>query len=384
MDRVIPSVPSSSIAATRAAALACIARIEAVGPPEAGASPAAAVTRIARQLAAATTPAEPSAWIVRREESAVGGRVQEGRECGKSDGRADVSAWRHWLRGGSSAGEWPLLYLLRGSGADVVRASAMEGGQRGIFCNDIETLPSRWPKGTRPELSLWLASHSRCLPYDPASGAEATAIVLAALRRLYVHRRPGFVYLSAHGDEGAAWPALDGSRAAGAFRGMYLVEAARPYPGPQVRLLGAGKALRTVTEAARRLRADWQVGVEVWSCPSYTRLAREAEAAARWNRLHPLAPPRSSHLQRCLPAGDGPVIALTGYGAAIARQIGPYLADRFVALGVEADFMARQEGVDVHDPHWIAAIALKALADERVVPAGVVAAAMRRYRLAGA
>jgi pyruvate dehydrogenase E1 component len=376
------------MAATRAAALACIARIEAAGPPEAGVSPAAAVTRIASQLgeAAAATAREPSAWIVRRAESAAGDRVQEGRGFGESDGRTDASAWRYWLRGGLSAGEWPLLYLLRSSGADVVRASAMEAGQRGIFCNDIETLPSPWPKGTCPELSLWLASHSRCLPYDPASGAEATAIVLAALRSLYLHGRSGFVYLSAHGDDGPAWPALDGLRAAGAFRGMYRVEASRPYPGPRLRLLGAGKALRTVAEAAGRLRADWQVEVDVWSCPSYTRLAREAEAAARWNRLHPLAPPRSSHLQRCLPAGGGPVIALTGYGASIARQIGPYLADRFVALGVETDAMARQDvdAVDVQDPHWIAAIALKALADERVLPAGVVAAALRRYRLASA
>lgn len=380
MDHSRPFVSIPSIAATgattRAAALACIARIEAGGPLEAGASPAAAVTRIASQLAQAAAATERPAWVVRR---AQGNGDQGG-------GGTDASAWRYWLRGRSAAGEWPLLYLLRSSGADVVRASTMEAGQRGVFCNDIETLPSPWPKGARPELPLWLASHSHCLPYDPASGEEAREIVLAALRRLYLQGRSGFVYLSAHGDDGPAWPPLDRSGAAGAFKGMYRVEGARPRRGRRIRLLGAGKALRTAAEAARLLRADWQVEVELWSCPSYTRLAREAEAAARWNRLHPLAPPRSSHLQRCLPAGGGPVIALTGYGTSIARQIGPYLADRFVALGVEADITARHDvhAVDLQDPRWIAAIALKALADERLLPAGVAATAMRRYRLAGA
>jgi pyruvate dehydrogenase E1 component len=387
------SRPSASLAATRAAAMACIARIEAAGPSEAGASPAAAVGRIAGDLAEVAAAMKAPAWVIRRAAIGQGGEGREDAvfgEGGQCD-RADASAWRYWLRAGGddggNDGEWPLLYLLRSSGADVVRACAMEAGQRGIFCNDIETLRSPWPKGARPELPLWLASQSRCLPYDPASGEEARAIVLAALRSLYVRRRPGFVYLSAHGDEGFACPVLDRSRAADAAKGMYRVEAAHREDGrPRVRLLGAGRALRPAAEAARLLRADWRIAVEVWSCPSYTRLAREAEAAARWNRLHPLAPPRSSHLQRCLPAGGGPVIALTGYGAAIARQIGPYLADRFVALGVEADITARHDvrAVDVQDPHWIAAIALKALADERLLPASAVAAAMRRYRLAGA
>ncbi|MGW7557701.1 transketolase-like TK C-terminal-containing protein [Streptomyces rimosus] len=380
---------SASLAATRAAAMACIARIEAAGPPEAGASPAAAVSRIAGDLAEVAAAMKAPAWVIRR---AAIGQAGEGREDAAfgergAGHRADASAWRYWLRAGGNDGEWPLLYLLRSSGADVVRACAMEAGQRGIFCNDIETLRSPWPKGARPELPLWLASHSRCLPYDPASGEEARAIVLAALRSLYLRRRPGFVYLSAHGDEGLWCPVLDRSRAADAARGMYRVEAAqREEERPRIRLLGAGRALRLVAEAARLLRADWRIAVEIWSCPSYTRLARDAEAAARWNRLHPLAAPRASHLQRCLPAGGGPVIALTGYGAAIARQIGPYLADRFVALGVEANITARHDvrAVDVRDPHWIAAIALKALADERLLPAGTVATAMRRYRLAGA
>ncbi len=378
-------VTLDSIAATRAAAMACIARIEAEGAAEPGASPAAAVARIAGQLAEAAAATASSAWVVRRPEN-IGSDDAGARAANVADGgRFDASAWRYWLGARRQARQWPLLYLLRSSRAEVVRASTAEAGQSGIFCNDIETLPSPWPKGARPELPLWLASHGRCLPYDPASGEEARAIVLHALRSLYLQGGSGFVYLSAHGDDGPAWPPLDRCRAAAAAKGMYRVESALAQRGPCVRLLGAGKALCTMSEAARRLRADWHVEVELWSCPSYTRLARDAEAAVRWSRLHPLAPPRSSHLRRCLRTGGGPVIALTGYGAAIAQQIGPYLADRFIALGVEAGVRTSQDAgaVDARDPRWIAVIALKALADEKMLPAGVVADAMRRYRLAG-
>ena len=55
-------------------------------------------------------------------------------------------------------------------------------GLVGILCNDIENQPSPWPKGAQPSLPLWLANHPRCTPYDPASGEEARAIVLAGLR----------------------------------------------------------------------------------------------------------------------------------------------------------------------------------------------------------
>lgn len=379
-----------SIAATRAAAMACITRIEAESGAKAGASPAATVAQIAGQLAeaaAATTGAASPAWVVRRPDAIDIGDAGERSADGAGGGRYEASAWRYWLGARRQAAQWPLLYLLRSGRADAVRASALETGERGIFCNDIETLPSPWPKGARPELPLWLASHGRCLPYDPASGEEARAIVLQALRSLYLQGRSGFVYLSAHGEEWPAWPQLDRRRAVAAAKGMYLLETARERQGPCVRLLGAGKALRAMSEAAQRLRADWHVDVELWSCPSYTRLARDAEAAARWNRLHPLARPRSSHLQRCLAAGGGPIVALTGYGAPIAQQIGPYLADRFIALGVEAGTGARTShhagAVDVQDPRWIAVIALKALADEQVLRASVVAEAMRRYRLVG-
>ncbi|MDP1045093.1 pyruvate dehydrogenase (lipoamide), partial [Klebsiella pneumoniae] len=71
---------------------------------------------------------------------------------------------------------------------------------------------------------------------------------------------------------------------------------------------------------------------QVWSCPSYTRLAREAAFAERWNRLHPTATKRSCHLRECLMGSEAPVIAVTGYPQPIVDQLAGYVDARFVAL----------------------------------------------------
>lgn len=65
-------------------------------------------------------------------------------------------------------------------------------GHRGIVFNDLESAASRWPKGAHPWLPLWLSANAQCRPYDPASAAEAQAILLAALDELYVQGRHGF------------------------------------------------------------------------------------------------------------------------------------------------------------------------------------------------
>jgi pyruvate dehydrogenase E1 component len=95
----------------------------------------------------------------------------------------------------------------------------------------------------------------------------------------------------------------------------------------------------------------------VWSCPSYTRLARDAAAAERWNRLHTGAPRRTAHLQRCLPDKEVPIVAVTGYGEHIARQIGAHLSAPFCALGSDSLSAGHQP-----DRHWIVASVLGELA----------------------
>ncbi len=273
-----------------------------------------------------------------------------------------LGRWPTWFA--RNTAEKPMLYLHSAASSAQLCALSDATAQRGILCNDIENHPSRWPKGTQPSLPLWLATNPRCTPYDPACGEEARAIVLAGLRSLYVDGQPGFYYLALH-DHERAMPLAEQDRD-GALKGMYLIQGER---AADIRLLGAGQALEEVLQAARLLEQDWNVKSQVWSCPSYTRLAREAAAAERWNRLHPTEPKRGCHLRDCLGGSEAPVIAITGYPQPIVDQLGGYMDARFVALGAAPS------------RYWIVVAALRALVDEGRIGLQQLETAMARYPL---
>lgn len=292
---------------------------------------------------------------------------------------ASAGAWALRYRHAAKQAEKPLLYLCSPASLGALRAVLVESGERGIVCNDAETQASHWPKSVPPELPAWLAAQHNCIPFDPATGEEVRAILRSALETLYVEQQSGFYYLAIHdedADEGAdeyamAAP-LSAADAAAASLGMYRL----PWPGPaacRVRLCGAGKTLAVVADAARLLKEDWDIATQVWSCPSYTRLARDAQAAEQWNLRHPRAVPRLAHVRHCLDDSAAPVIAVTGYRQHIAGQIGGYVRGRFIAVGADTR-------METSAP-WLAVTALKALADDGALPLQFVNYALRRYAL---
>jgi pyruvate dehydrogenase E1 component len=285
-----------------------------------------------------------------------------------------ASPWPLWFSPTARASERPLLYLTQSSTSAELCTLTAQAAERGIFCNDIESTPSRWPKGAHPWLPVWLASNHSCLPYDPACSAEARAILLGALQALYVDGQPGFCYLALH-DQPVVGLAQQPDPAA-AFQGMHqTLGFADDDPRPKIHLLGAGLMLREVTAAAAYLEQYCGVQSAVWSCPSYTRLAREAAAAEQWNRLHPGEARKAAHLHRCLPEDDVPIVAVTGYGQHIAQQIGAHLRAPFSALG--ADSPGSGEGLG---HHWIAACALGELARLGHVPSALAEDALAQAR----
>ena len=295
------------------------------------------------------------------------------------DVAASAGAWAMRYRPAATQAEKPLLYLCSPASLQALRALLVESGERGIVCNDAETHASRWLKGVQPALPAWLAAQHNCTPFDPATGEEVRAILRSALETLYVEQQSGYYYLAIHdedadegADEGAAAAPLSAADAAAASLGMYRVSPPGPAPC-RVRLCGAGRMLAVVAEAARLLKEDWDIAAQVWSCPSYTRLARDAQAAEQWNLRHPRATPRLAHVRRCLDDNTAPVIAVTGYGQHIAGQIGGYVRGRFIAVGADAM-------MEVSAP-WLAVTALKALADDGALPLQFVEYALRRYAL---
>ena len=310
--------------------------------------------------------------------------VRSNKQPGVEAAHTRISAWPLRFSPQACASEKPLLYLTSSATSAELCALSSESDQRGIFCNDIETVSCAWPKGAHPWVPLWLAANPQCLPYDPASGAEARAIAIAALQSLYVDGSNGFYYMALHDEPNDFIGPISGLSASQALKGMYKVsEMDTGTEQPKVRLLGAGLALRAVISAARMLRDDWGVASELWSCPSYTRLARDADSAQRWNRVHPGMPRRTSHLRECLNAEDSPVIAVTGYAQHVADQIGAHVTSRFVALGADSteSLSASPISGKTVDKRWIVILALRALAQENKIPQAYVEQAMRRYLL---
>jgi len=172
------------------------------------------------------------------------------------------------------------------------------------------------------------ATIPNCRAYDPAFAYEVAVILDRGARAMMEEQRDEFFYVTL-GNENYAQPSMPEGVEGDIMRGLYRVAGDGP-----VRLLGAGAILPQVVEAARRLQADWGVGAQVWSATSFSQLAREAAEVERWNRLHPLEPPRTSHVGTCL-AGAAPVIAATDYVRAVPQMIASYLKAPFTALGTD-------------------------------------------------
>jgi pyruvate dehydrogenase E1 component len=222
-----------------------------------------------------------------------------------------------------------------------------------------------------------------CVSYDPTFAYELAVIVHDGLRRMVSEQEDVFYYVTVM-NENYDHPGLPVGAAAGILKGMYLFKeaAARKH---RVQLLGCGAILREVIAAAELLADEWNVAADVWSCPSFTELARDGMAADRWNLLHPTDAPRKPYVAQCLEGHDGPVVASTDYVKAFAEQIRPFIPrDRvYRVLGTDgygrSDTRKKLRHHFEVDRQWVAIAALKALADQGAIPPSTVGDAIRKY-----
>jgi pyruvate dehydrogenase E1 component len=223
-----------------------------------------------------------------------------------------------------------------------------------------------------------------CISYDPTFGYEVAVIVQDGLRRMYAEQQDVYYYLTVL-NENYPHPAMPKHAPDGIVRGMYLFRRgeAGNKKAPRVQLLGSGSIFREVIEAADLLHKDFGVEADLWACPSFTELGREARAITRWNLLHPTETPKRSYVERLLGEMDGPVIAATDYVRAFADQIRAYVPRRYVVLGTDgfgrSDTREKLRSFFEVDRFHVAVAALKALADDGTVPAKKVAEAIEKY-----
>ena len=194
-------------------------------------------------------------------------------------------------------------------------------------------------------------------------------IIQDGLRRMYAEQEDVYYYLTVM-NENYRHPAMPDGAAPSIIKGMYLFACRREERRrrPRVQLLGIGTIFREVIEAAALLKADWGVESDLWSCPSFTELARDGMAVGSPQPAEPDRKPRISHVTQCLDGTQGPVIAATDYVRAFAEQIRAYVPRRYVVLGADgfgrSDTRAKLRRYFEVDRYYVTIAALRALADE--------------------
>ncbi|HET9749383.1 MAG TPA: pyruvate dehydrogenase (acetyl-transferring), homodimeric type [Casimicrobiaceae bacterium] len=230
---------------------------------------------------------------------------------------------------------------------------------------------------------LFASAFPTCISYDPTFSYEVAVIIQDGLRRMYAEQEDHFYYITVM-NENYVHPAMPEGAEASIIKGMYRFGGGdAKAKAPRVQLLGSGTIFREVIAAADLLRNDWGVESDLWSCPSFTELARDGRAVERDNMLHPSEKPRVSHLESCLANAKGPVVAATDYVRAYPDQIRPYVKRRYVVLGTDgfgrSDTREKLRHFFEVDRFYVTVASLKALADDGTIPATKVADAVKKY-----
>ncbi|MDH3310651.1 MAG: pyruvate dehydrogenase (acetyl-transferring), homodimeric type [Gammaproteobacteria bacterium] len=227
-----------------------------------------------------------------------------------------------------------------------------------------------------------VAQIPNCMPYDPTFGYELAVIMRDGLRRMYQEQEDIYYYITVM-NENYEHPAMPEGSEAGILKGMYRFRPGGAGSGPRVQLLGSGTILREVIAAADLLKNDWGVTADIWSCPSFTLLARDGNEYARWNLLHLMKPPRLCHVAECLKDTQGPVIASTDYVRAFAEQIRPFVPRRYTVLGTDgfgrSDTREKLRYFFEVDRHWVTLASLAALVEEGAFERQKLADAIKKY-----
>ena len=235
---------------------------------------------------------------------------------------------------------------------------------------------------------IYSATIPNCISYDPSFAHEVAVIMQDGLRRMVQNQENVFYYITLL-NENYAMPGLTAGTEAQILKGMYLCQPGQKVPqsGLRVQLLGSGSILRESLAAQSILEKDWQIAADVWSCPSFTELARDGQEVERWNLLHPLETPKTAFVAQQLAAHAGPVVASTDYVKAFPEQIRPYIPKgrSFKVLGTDgfgrSDFRTKLREHFEINRHYIVVAALKSLADEGKLPVTKVAEAIAKYGL---
>lgn len=220
-----------------------------------------------------------------------------------------------------------------------------------------------------------------CRSYDPTFHYEVVTLLQHGMQRMLTEQQDEYWYLTLM-NENYPHPDMPEGSAEGIIKGMYLLRDAGTAKKDELRvqLMGSGTILREAIAAADLLEAEFGIKADIWSCPSFNELARDGEAATRFNRLNPEAKHKQlPYVTQLLQGRQGPAIAATDYIRTFANQIREFVPMRYVVLGTDgfgrSDTRANLRRHFEVDRFHIAQAAVYALAEGgKLKPADVVRA----------
>jgi pyruvate dehydrogenase E1 component len=233
---------------------------------------------------------------------------------------------------------------------------------------------------------IFAATIPNCMPYDPTFAHEVAVIVQDGLRRMVQEQEDVFYYITLM-NENYPMPGLRPGSEEGILKGMYLLQEGPAKAKQRVQLIGSGTILRESIFAAELLMNDWGIAADVWSAPSLTMVAREGVDCERWNLVNPGAEPRVPYLTQLLQNTTGPIVSTTDYVRLFSEQIRAYIPKgrNFTVLGTDgfgrSDSRVKLREFFEVNRYYVTVAALKALADDGVIPASKVAEAVAKYKL---
>jgi pyruvate dehydrogenase E1 component len=233
---------------------------------------------------------------------------------------------------------------------------------------------------------LYASTNPAVVAYDAAYGYELAFIVEDGLTRMYGETPEDvFYYLTVYNEPypQPAMPALPGLRE-GVLRGLYKLKQSDGI-GAQAQVLASGVTVPAAIAAQELLRADWGIGVDVWSVTSWNELRRDALVCDEHALLHPDEVPRTPYVTAALQGAAGPVVAVSDWMRAVPDQISRWVPTDFSSLGTDgfgrSDTRAALRRHFHIDAESIATAVLQQLAARGEVEADVPAKAIDRYRL---
>jgi len=198
---------------------------------------------------------------------------------------------------------------------------------------------------------------------------------------MYAEGEDVFYYVSVHNEDYRHAPMPEGPGIEdGILKGLYKFKPGAAGLAHKAQLIGSGSILMQALKA-QALLEKYGVSVDVWSATSFKRLRSEAQAAKRWNMLHPTETPRRSYLEEIVAGQPGPWIAVSDNLKLVADQIAPWIPGGLTTLG--CDGFGRSEARPVLrrffevDAECTTIATLYALSQRGAIPATTVAQAIR-------